>query len=142
MHSSRMLTVRCSGRLGRGECLPQGCLPGGCLPRGCLSRVGVCPGDVSGKGCLPRPVCGWGVYTPSPRPIGKHPQTQRQTPLWTQWQTPVPNQEVDAPPVTEFLTLACEKITFPQLLLRTAKIHKGAYGHINQQLYLNSTNYM
>ena len=37
MHSSRMLTVRCSGR------------PGGCLP----AREGVCPGEVSAQGgCL------------------------------------------------------------------------------------------
>ena len=42
MHSSRMRTVRCSGRLGGGGCLPGGCLPrglsaqlGGCLPGGC-----------------------------------------------------------------------------------------------------------
>ena len=49
MHSSRMRTVRCSGRLGEGgvclgrvylggglpgRCLPRGCLPGGCLPWG------------------------------------------------------------------------------------------------------------
>ena len=39
MHTSRMRTVRCSGRLGWGVCL-EGCLPGagvgpgGCLPRG------------------------------------------------------------------------------------------------------------
>ena len=44
MHSSRMRTIRCSGRL-RGVCL------GRCLPRG-----------VSAWGCLPRGVCPGGVW--------------------------------------------------------------------------------
>ena len=70
MQSSRVITVHCSGRLGRGDVCPGGCVcpvGGGCLPKG-----GVCPRE-----CLP----GGGVYTP----------------LWT-----------------EFLTNACENITFPQ----------------------------
>ena len=53
MHSSRMRTVRCSGRLG--GCLPGGCLPMECLPQGSPQEGGVCPG----------------VYTP---------WTQKQTP--------------------------------------------------------------
>ena len=59
MHSSRMRTVRCSGRLGRGVgCLPRGCLPKGVLGvsvEGCLPK-GVCLGDVCAGwwGCLPR----------------------------------------------------------------------------------------
>ena len=57
MHSSRMCTVRCSGRRG-GGCLPggvsvQGGLPGrGCLPEGSLPR-GV---SVQGRSCLSK---GW-----------------------------------------------------------------------------------
>ena len=44
MHSSRMRTVRCSGRrgdvcLGAGVCLGGGCLPWGCLPRGVSALV-------------------------------------------------------------------------------------------------------
>ena len=81
MHSSRMRTVRCSGRrggglggvskhaLGRGVsalggCLPGGCLPGGLsgqvgggLPRGCLPGGGVWPGECLSGGCLPRGAC-------------------------------------------------------------------------------------
>ena len=77
MHSSRMRTVHCSGRLGRGRgCQPIGVsylrgvvclgerLPGGCLPRG-MSASG---GGVSAKGvvclgvCLPGSVCQRGVF--------------------------------------------------------------------------------
>ena len=59
--SSKMRTVRCSGRLGEG-CLPRGgvCLEGvcprgmsaqgGCLARGCLARGSVCPGEVCAQG--------------------------------------------------------------------------------------------
>ena len=51
MHSSRMHTVRCSGRLMIGE---------GCLPRvGCLLRVGVCPGGVCPVGCVHLPMSAW-----------------------------------------------------------------------------------
>ena len=71
----------------------------GCLPRGDVCLGGVCLGGVS----LPRGgVCQVG-YLPSwgciPACIGADPH------LWT-----------------EFLTRACENITFPQLLLRTVKI--------------------
>ena len=91
MHSSRMRTVRYSGRLGGGE------------------GVGVCPGGVSAWGCLPRGVCvsvclgsicpgGWvclsGGVCPSMQWGRHHPR----------------------PPWTEFLTHACKNITFPQLL--------------------------
>ena len=49
-----MLTVRCSGRLGGGRCLPRGCLPWeGCLPRG-------------------RGVCSGGLHSPrSPLPVDR-----------------------------------------------------------------------
>ena len=80
MHSSRIRTVRCSGRRGGG---------GVCLGRWVSAQEGgVCPG----RGCLPR-------AGSDPVHAGIHP------PLWT-----------------EFLTHACENITFPQLLLRTVKI--------------------
>ena len=49
MHSSRMRTVRCSGRL-REVCLPKGCLP----KVGSVQGRGVCLGDVCPGGCLPR----------------------------------------------------------------------------------------
>ena len=60
MHSSRMRTVRCSGRLswGVGGCLARGGLPGGV----CLGG-GVCPG--------------WYVWSGWCTP----------PPLWTEWQT-------------------------------------------------------
>ena len=54
MHSSRMRTVHCSGRLGGGRCLPGGCLPGGA----CLGDV--CWGVSAQVGCLPG-----GVHLPS-----------------------------------------------------------------------------
>ena len=59
-HSSRMRTVRCSGRL-LGVSLPRG---------GLLPRRGLCPG----KGC----VCSGG-YIPA--------CTEADTPLWTEWLT-------------------------------------------------------
>ena len=107
MHSSRIHTVRCSGRLGgEGEgCLPRGvsapgmaaweqCVcPGGAWGQ-CVCPGGVCLGRcVSARECLPRRCLpGW-VYTP---------QTQGQTPL----------------PVNR-ITDRCRNITFPQLLLWT-----------------------
>ena len=65
MHSSRMRTVRCSGRLGGGAvcvgvCLPRG---GGVCPRDLLGG-GVSAGGVSAGGSLPRG-CLPGGDTPS-----------------------------------------------------------------------------
>ena len=60
MHSSRMRTIRCSGRLcvcGEGGDLPRGVVWDVCL--GGMSAQGVCPGEggVSAQGgCLPRGV--------------------------------------------------------------------------------------
>ena len=115
MHSSRMRTICCSGRLLGGGCLASrlsaqgGCLPrgrgyaqggsaqGGCLPRGrgyargasaqggSAQGGGVCPGGLPG-GCF----C-LGVSARPPRPVDK-------------------------------ITDACENITFPYLLLRTVII--------------------
>ena len=91
MYSSRMRTVRCSGRLWGGRC------PGSCVQGG-VSWVCVCvQGGVSG-GCVQR-----GGNTSA---------------LWT-----------------EFLTHACENITFPQLLLRTVTnscnwFPYSSFGHI------------
>ena len=48
MHSSRMRTFLCSGRLGDGK----GCLSEGCLPRD------VCPGVCLPRGCTPALPCG------------------------------------------------------------------------------------
>ena len=90
MHSSRMCTVRCSGRLWGERCLPRGVSAKGCLPRGgvclgdsvckggvylggvCLGGVylgGVCPGDVYLGGCLPRRVSA--RYPPVGRMTGR-----------------------------------------------------------------------
>ena len=88
MHSSRMRTVRCSGRrvMGEGErvprgsvsaqgecvcpggCLCRGCLPRGCMPKGVSAQGGICPGvympgGVYPGGCLPRVVSAQGVAT-------------------------------------------------------------------------------
>ena len=132
MHSSRMRTIRCSSRLPAGAvflggCLPEGCLPrddvclgcvclgvsahgclpeggvsawgrGVCLTEGCLTR-GVCLGDVSAQGGLPRgstPLLGMGVSD---------------------------HGGVTSPLGTEFLTHACENITFPQLRFPTVIMH-------------------
>ena len=60
MHSSRMRTVSCSGRLMGGGCLPSGVSAWGCLSGGCLPRRGrgVCPGGV----CLEVSAGGEGVH--------------------------------------------------------------------------------
>ena len=103
MHSSRMRTVRCNSRLCQGGCLPGGefRLPGGvgCLIRGDVCLEGCLPGGVSVQGvsawgCLPWGVC-LGMSAQGGACLGGC------TPLlWT-----------------EFLTQACENITFMQLLL-------------------------
>ena len=118
MHSSRMRTVRCRSCLlgvgGRGGCLPSlsrgvsaqgGCLPGGCLPRGMVSAQGVVSAHRGGGWCLSGGVVSaQGGQVSAQRgvclvcPGGCLPSLF----LWT-----------------EFLTHACENITFPQLRLRT-----------------------
>ena len=94
MHSNRMRTVCCSGHWG--DVWPGGCLVWlGCLPRG-VSAQGisvwgdVCPGS-SVQGGVFHPALGDGVSAPVHAGI-------HTLPLWT-----------------EFLTHACENITFPQL---------------------------
>ena len=77
-----------------------GSLSGGRLPRGSLPRRCVCLGGhclPGGGHCLPG-LSAWGSGYPS-IPLG------RLHPLWT-----------------EFLTHACENMTFPQLLLRAVII--------------------
>ena len=84
--------------------------------RGCLLRQGVCPRGVcpgvspGGGGCLPRGCFDWGVLAGGgclPAKEGVHlicpvgGVSGRHTPIWT-----------------EFLTHACENITFLQLRLR------------------------
>ena len=114
MHSSRMRTVHCSRRLpcwggvyggsARGWLSAQRLVSAqGCLHLGkvsasvlCLPRRDVCLGGVCLEGCLPREdVCLEGCL---PR-------------------------EVNTSPRREFLTHACENITFLQLHLRTVIIH-------------------
>ena len=112
MHSSGMRTVRCSSHLpGEGmsawRCLPGLCLPGG---RGCVParREGVCLGYVCllGGGLSARGEgdCKWGVCLEGCLPGGGSVCSGGYTPLPPLW--------------TEFLTHACENITFPQLRLR------------------------
>ena len=129
-----MRTVRCSGRLGEGGvgaclggvCLPEGsCLPRrvsawGCLPRGCLPGGGGClPSGLSAQsrclpagvydcvGCLPGGVCLGGVCL------------RRAVSAWGGAQPPFGSRGRHSSLWTEFLTHACENITFLQLLLRT-----------------------
>ena len=87
MHSSRMHTARL---LTISRCA------GGCLPRRCV--------------CIP-------AFLWADTPLGRHPQPLQADPTR---QTPPlgrrPHGQIPAPPWTEFLTCACENITFPQLL--------------------------
>ena len=116
MHSSRMHTVCCSGRLGGGGMCPGGVCQGGCVQGGVqgASRRCVCPGcmcvwgqgGVSRglvQGCMSRVcVC---VFRRGVCPggfVSQHAVGQTPPSLWT-----------------AFLTHTCENITFPQLLLRT-----------------------
>ena len=93
----------------------KGCLPGGVylgsVLLGGVCHVGVCCG-VSAQGGLPRGCLPRGVYHSM------------------QW---------GRPPWTEFLTLTCENIAFPQLLLRTVTIYLKAaceeYEHIGLGLF-------
>ena len=93
------------------QCLPRGCLTRGCLPRGCL-LWSVCPGGV----------CPGGVYPGGVYPGGCITACNGADPLWT-----------------EFLTLTCENITFPQLLFRMITIYLKAaceeYEHIGLGLF-------
>ena len=113
MHSSRMHTVRCCGRLGReGDWLVEvGCVCPGGVYLGGLSAGG------SARGIHPP----WGPEADIPSPTktrGRHPLDQSQTP-----RSPVhAGTHPLLPPWTEYLTHACENITFTQLLLRTVKI--------------------
>ena len=99
MYSSRIRTVRCSSHLLGGGCLPsRESAQGGCLPG--TSTQGGLPGgvsaqEVSAHGCISPGRCLADVPHPTPHP----------------------------PPWTEFLTHACENITFPQLRLRTVNIN-------------------
>ena len=141
MHSSRIRTGRCSIRLSRLEgvrdvcpgvgCLPRGwgVCPGvsvlGCLPRGVSAR-GVCPGvgclprgrsvcpGVSVQGCLPRGVAALGCLTRG----GVFAQGEGCLPRAV-FVRSVCLGVYTCPLWTEFLTHACENITFPQLRLRT-----------------------
>ena len=92
MHSSRMRTVRSSGRMmGGGGVCPRGVCPSGGVPRGCAWGVfpgGCLPGGVClGAVCL-RDVCLRGCL-----PVGY-----------------LPGVCVHLPLVTEFFTHACENI--------------------------------
>ena len=108
MHSSRMRTVSCSGRLMKGV----GVSARGVLPRGVSAR-----GVPRGRGCLPRGVCvlRWGVIPQGVVCLGG----------MSAWGVSacVLGRMYTSPLLwTEFLTHVCENITFPQLRLRTVKI--------------------
>ena len=93
MHSSRMRTVHCRGRLPRLGVCPGGCLPRGCLPKGVCLGEGVCLGSAWGclsRGCLPGGCLPRGLYT-------------------------LPGPKADTP--LNRITDRCKNITFPQLLL-------------------------
>ena len=104
------------------ECIPVGCVPSasvailgggeGCLSGGCLPR-GVRPGSVYPGWCLPRGLSVQGDVCPRGC-------------LSRGVSTP--------PPLTEFLTHACENITFPQLLFTDGheKITEHQLGPIYQ----------
>ena len=130
------LKYYCSVDILKQECIPVGCIPSaavaiwGCLPKGVSASWGVCLGGVSALvGCLLRGVSAWGsVYPGECLPMGVHPpQTQRQTasPRPRGRYPPDPEAEGDTPLWTEFLTHACENITFPQLLLRMVNMTKN-----------------
>ena len=142
MHSSRMRTVRCSGRL-RGVAAQGGCLPKGIsAQRWCLPREGICPGRVSAQGvsaqglsawgCLPGGVSAWGCTTPWTQrqtpPDQEADTLPRQTPPWTQRQTsPAPRCRHPHPCRDRQRPL--KNITFPQLLLRAATLLKTCTGN-------------
>ena len=97
--------------LGGGVCCGCG---GSCLPRGCL------PGGCLPGGCLPRGRCLPERVCVSQHAMGQTPHR----PLWT-----------------EFLTHACENITFPQLLLRTVMIKKVGIRILRSQFVKNNLRY-
>ena len=102
MHSSRMRTVRCSGRLERGRVSAQ---------EECLPRKGVCLGGVC-----------WGVYTP------QNPEVDTPPP-WTQWQTQRqthlhPDPEADTPYPCEQNYRQVSKHYLSATTLRTVKMYR------------------
>ena len=142
------------------ECIPVGCVPpahwpypivswGGCLPKG-----GVCPGDVYLGGCLPK-----GCVYLEGVPCDLSHQAFDVTCMLSLLQLRLksnaaayivlvmwPDKECwDTPPFpspptmwTEFLTHACENITFPQLLLRAANINQPSgwcHKHVHKTQY-------
>ena len=121
MHSSRMRTVRCSGRLGRAGVPVSGLGRGSGGVEGCLwSQV---------EGCLPLVPPG---QTPQAEtPLGRPPRADDPAqcmlgytplcPVHAGIYTPIPSAYWDAPP-TRGQTDACENISFPQLLLWTVNI--------------------
>ena len=101
MHSSRMRTAGCSGRLPGGGVCPQGDVcPGGCIWPA-VSVQGVC---LARRGCLPRERgCLPGGVWPGDVCQGSLPRVQREC----------------TPPSPRGQTDTYENITFPQLLLQT-----------------------
>ena len=108
------MRTACSLTVSQGD-PPKGCLPGGCLPGGRVTALGVV--SAQGRMCTMWPIPSYIWYylyaVPAPTETeeqcnclysGGHVTWQGMvgyTPLWT-----------------EFLTHACENITFPQLLLQ------------------------
>ena len=124
---------------------------GGCLPRGVSAQGGVCPGDVYLGGYLPKGVCLPRRCTMWPIPsvtcmlsllqlrLKSNAAAYIVLVMWPDkecWDTP----PFPSPPTmwTEFLTHACENITFPQLLLRAANINQPSgwcHKHVRKTQY-------
>ena len=109
MHSGGMRTVCCGDHLGVGCVCPGGVYPG---------LGGVCPGG--GRG-LHRGMSAWGMSA-----YGVSAQWVSAWGVSTQEGGVYPSMQWGRHPLlwTEFLTHACENITFPQLPLWTVKIFK------------------
>ena len=102
------------------ECIPVGCIPsaavsvGGGLPQG-----GVCPRGFLPGVCLPSGMSAWGVSVWGGVCLGVYPLRPRGRYCPLDPETNTPSTSRGRHPLwSEFLTHACENITFPQLLTK------------------------